>query len=179
MLLTRSSMEYYLLFTERFFKPKVTNRQNRTDLKYHGKPFRGHLAHSQSFIHSLPSVTNVKIKRFVLIHISQIISQTNRSLDQWNLYGLFSNMHGLFSNMYMDIFLWAAACIHCKFKVSQFLSSLINDLLTQFRQLAFQFSFFQFVIENWKLNRINTCFFIWQETLKIKLPKYLLFIFRF
>ena len=141
MLLARSSMEYYLMFTERFFKPKVTNQQNRADLKYHGEPFRGHLAHSQSFIHSLPSVTNVKIKRFVLIHISQIISQTNRSLGQWNLYGLFSNMHGLFSNIYIDIFLWAAACIHCKFKVSQFLSSLINDLSTRFRQLAFQFSF--------------------------------------
>ena len=82
MLLARSSMEYYLMFTEKFFKPKVTNQQNRTDLKYNGEPFRGHLAHSQSFIHSLPSVTNVKIKRFVLIHISQIISQINRSLDQ-------------------------------------------------------------------------------------------------
>ena len=98
-----------------------------------------------------PSVTNVKIKRFLLIHISQIISQTNRSLDQWNLYGLFSNMHGLFSSMYMDIILWAAACIHCKFKVSQFPSSLIDDLLTRSRQLAFQVSFFnlQLEIENW------------------------------
>ena len=28
---------------------------------------------------------------------------------------------------------------------------------------------FQFIIENWKLNHITTCFFIWQETLKIKL----------
>ena len=135
-------MEYYLMFTERFFKPKVTNEQNRTDLKYHGEPFHHHLAHSQSFTYSIPSVTNVKIKRFVLIHISQIISQTNRSLDQWNLCGLFSKMHGLFSNMYMDIFLWAAACIHCKFQVSLFPSSLIDDLLTRFRQLAFQFSFF-------------------------------------
>ena len=142
MLLTRSSMEYYLMFTERFFKPKVTNQQNRTDLKYHGEPFRGHLAHFQSFIYSIPSVTNVKIKRFVLIHVSQIIAETNRYLDQRSLYGLFSNMHGLFSNMYMDIILWAAACIHCKFKVSQFPSSLIADLLTQSRQLAFQFSFF-------------------------------------
>ena len=142
MLLTRSSMEYYLMFTERFFKPKVTNQQNRTDLKYHGEPFRGHLAHFQSFIYSIPRVTNAKIKRFVLIHVSQIIAETNRYLDQRSLYGLFSNMHGLFSNMYMDIFLWAAACIHCKFKVSQFLSSLINDLLTRSRQHAFQFSFF-------------------------------------
>ena len=130
------------MFTERFFKPKVTNQQNRTDLKYHGEPFRGHLAHFQSFIYSIPRVTNAKIKRFVLIHVSQIIAETNRYLDQRSLYGLFSNMHGLFSNMYMDIFLWAAACIHCKFKVSQFLSSLINDLLTRSRQLAFQFSFF-------------------------------------
>ena len=142
MLLTRSSMEYYLMFTERFFKPKVTNQQNRTDLKYHGEPFRGHLAHFQSFIYSIPRVTNAKIKRFVLIHVSQIIAETNRYLDQRSLYGLFSNMHGLFSNMYMDIILWAAACIHCKFKVSQFPSSLIDDLLTQSRQLAFQFSFF-------------------------------------
>ena len=39
MLLTRSSMEYYLMFTERFFKLKVTNQQNRTDLKYHGEPY--------------------------------------------------------------------------------------------------------------------------------------------
>ena len=67
------------MFTERFFKPKVTSQQNRTDLKYHGEPFRGHVAHSQYFIYSIPSVTNVKIKRFVLIHISQIISQTTRS----------------------------------------------------------------------------------------------------
>ena len=96
------------------------------------------------------SVTKVKIKRFLLIHIAQIISQTNRSLDQRNLYGLFSNMHGLFSNMYMDIILWAAACIHCKFKVSQFPSSLIDDLLTRSQQLVFQFSFFnlQLKIEN-------------------------------
>ena len=135
-------MEYYLMFTERFFKPKVTNQQNRTDLKYHGEPFRGHLAHFQSFIYSIPRVTNAKIKRFVLIHVSQIIAETNRYLDQRSLYGLFSNMHGLFSNMYMDIILWAAACIYCKFKVSQFPSSLIDDLLTQSRQLAFQFSFF-------------------------------------
>ena len=78
MLLTRSNMEYYLMLTERFFKTKVTNQKNRTELKYHGEPFRGHLAHSQSFIYSIPSVTNVKIKRFVLIHISQIIFQTNR-----------------------------------------------------------------------------------------------------
>ena len=99
----------------------------------------------------LPNVTNVKIKRFLLIHISQIISQTNRSLDQWNLYGLFSNMHSLFSSMYMDIILWAAACIHCKIKVSQFPSSLIDDLLARSRQLAFQFLFFnlQLKIENW------------------------------
>ena len=130
------------MFTERFFKPKVTNEQNRTDLKYHGEPFHHHLAHSQSFTYSIPSVTNVKIKRFVLIHISQIISQTNRSLDQWNLYDLFSNMHRLFSNMYMDIFLWAADCINFKFKVVQFPSSLIDDLLIRSRQLAFQFSFF-------------------------------------
>ena len=68
------------MFTERFFKPKVTSQQNRTDLKYHGEPFRGHVAHSQYFIYSIPSVTNVKIKRFVLIHISQIISQTTRSV---------------------------------------------------------------------------------------------------
>ena len=142
MLLTRSSMEYYLMFTEMFFKPKVTNQQNRTDLKYHGEPFRGHLAHFQSFIYSIPRVTNAKIKRFVLIHVSQIIAETNRYLDQRSLYGLFSNMHGLFSNMYMDVFSWAVACIHCKFKVSQFLSSLINDLLTRSRQHAFQFSFF-------------------------------------
>ena len=66
------------MFTERFFKPKVTNQQNRTELKYDGQPFCRHLAHSPSFIHSIPSVTKVKIKRFVLIHISQ----TNRSLDQ-------------------------------------------------------------------------------------------------
>ena len=135
-------MEYYLRFTERFFKPKVTNQQNRTDLKYHGEPFRGHLAHFQSFIYSIPRVTNAKIKRFVLIHVSQIIAETNRYLDQRSLYGLFSNMHGLFSNMYMDIILWAAACIHCKFKVSQFPSSLIDDLLTRSRQLTFQFSVF-------------------------------------
>ena len=32
-------MEYYLMFTERFFKLKVTNQQNRTDLKYHGEPY--------------------------------------------------------------------------------------------------------------------------------------------
>ena len=142
MLLARSSMEYYLMFTERFFKPKVTNQQNRTDLKYHGEPFRGHLAHFQSFIYSIPRVTNAKIKRFVLIHVSQIIAETNRYLDQRSLYGLFSNMHGLFSNMYMDIILWAAACIHCKFKVSQFPSFLIYDLLARSRQLPFQFSFF-------------------------------------
>ena len=97
-----------------------------------------------------PSVTNVKIKRFLLIHIS-LISQTNRSLDQWNFYGLFNNMHGLFNNMYMNIFLWAVACIHCKFKVSQFPSFLIDDLLTRSGQLAFQFSFFNLPlkIENW------------------------------
>ena len=82
MLLTRSSMEYYLMFTERFFKPKVTNQQNRTDLKYHGEPFRGHLAHFQSFIYSIPRVTNAKIKRFVLIHVSQIIAENNRYLDK-------------------------------------------------------------------------------------------------
>ena len=82
MLLTRSSMEYYLMFTERFFKPKVMNQQNRTNFKYHDEPIRGHLAHPQNFIHSFSSVTNVKIKRFGLIDISQIISQTNRSLDQ-------------------------------------------------------------------------------------------------
>ena len=75
-------MEYYLILIERFFKPKVTNQQNHTELKYHGEPFRRHLNHSQSFIYSIPSVTNVKIKRFVLILISQIIYQTNRSLDQ-------------------------------------------------------------------------------------------------
>ena len=70
------------MFTERFFKPKVANQQNRTELKYHDEHFRSHLAHSPSFIYSIPSVTNVKIRRFVLIHISQIISQTNRPLDQ-------------------------------------------------------------------------------------------------
>ena len=98
-----------------------------------------------------PSVTNVKIKQFLLIHISQIIPQTNRSLHQWNLYVFFRNMHGLFSSMYMDIILWVAACIHCKFKVSQFPSFLIDDLLTRSRQLAFQFSFFNLPlkIENW------------------------------
>ena len=75
-------MEYYLMFTERFFKPKVMNQQNRTDFKYRGESFCGHLAHPQSFIHSIPSVTNIKIKLFVLIHISQILSQTNRSLHK-------------------------------------------------------------------------------------------------
>ena len=55
-------MEHYLMFTERFFKPKVMNQQNRADLKYHGESLCGHLAHPQSFIHSIPSVTNVKIK---------------------------------------------------------------------------------------------------------------------
>ena len=58
------------------------NQQNRADFKYHDEPIHGHLAHSQSFIHSISSVTNVRIKRFGLIDISQIISQTNRSLDQ-------------------------------------------------------------------------------------------------
>ena len=98
-----------------------------------------------------PSVTNVKIKQFLLIHISQIIPQTNRSLHQWNLYVFFRNMHGLFSSMYMDIILWVAACIHCKFKVSQFPSFLIDDLLTRSRQLAFLFSIFNLPlkIENW------------------------------
>ena len=70
-------MEYYLMFTERYFKPKVPNQQNHTDLKYHGETFSGQLAHPQSFIHSIPSVTNVKIKRFVLIHISQLHTQTH------------------------------------------------------------------------------------------------------
>ena len=63
-----------------------------------------------------------------------------------NLYGLFSNFHGLFSNM--NISFWAAANNYCKFKVSQFPSTLINDLLTQFWQLVFQFDC---SVCNWKL----------------------------
>ena len=46
-------MEYWCL-QKGFFKPKVTNQENRTDLKYDGEPFRGHLAHPQSFIYSIP-----------------------------------------------------------------------------------------------------------------------------
>ena len=80
------------MFTERCFKPKVTNQQSRTDVNYHDEPLCAHL------VQSTPSVTNVKIKRIVLIYISQILSQP---IFPWNLYSLIENKKLNHINIYI------------------------------------------------------------------------------
>ena len=94
------------MFTERFFKPKLKNKQNCADLKYHGETFCGNLAHPQSFIHSIPSVTNDLISSiFLKYSLKPIVPYSNEICMNYSVtcmtylvtYGHFLKGSGLYS----------------------------------------------------------------------------------